>query len=410
MSSLRSQHESLIHTILRDRYGVLPDKFEIEPAEHAKNNHVFFIKFIHPTSETLNPPHRLFTSPIPAETSRLVLKIPKDNVGLEDAARVRNEVSFLSLARDALLPENDSLIPVVFDWSDDLSQFSFRWILEEWKAGESVTPEKMGTLDEEVQRQVLGQLAAVLHAFQTYQLPPTVAGFGGLTFDDEGVIKSGPSTIPCGRPFSSYAAFLRGMCQWQLAASERSTHLNGWRDHPKLRDRIDAFFANGLDEVIAKVPDQRPTLVHADLLFVNLLFDRETYRLTAVLDFDFSHIGAPISEYLFSFVDIYALLSSQADPMGLTRRWLLDGYPKKVDYTFRVSKLLDAVLAHAHVQKPSTIEAASHIADVWWFSQELCQAYWFMGSMTSRDPDKSLEMVKSGSARKLGRYLELWGF
>lgn len=28
----------------------------------------------------------------------------------------------------------------------------------------------------------------------------------------------------------------------------------------------------------------------------NLLFDRTTNRLSAVLDFDFAHIGAPISE------------------------------------------------------------------------------------------------------------------
>ncbi|KAG5944994.1 hypothetical protein E4U53_006770 [Claviceps sorghi] len=410
MSSLRPQHETLIRSVLRDRYRVLPDEFEIEPVEKAKNNHTFFIKFIQPTSETLNPPRHLFTSPVPAGTSRLVLRIPKDNVSLEDAARVRNEVAFLFLARDALLPENASLIPLVFDWSDDLSDFSFRWILEEWKAGESVTPEKLGTLDEEVRRQVLDQLAAVLHAFQTYQLPSTVTGFGGLTFDDDGVIKSGPSTIPCGGPFPSYAAFLRGMCQWQLAASERSTHLKGWSAYPKLRARIDAFFADGLDDVIAKVPAQRPTMVHADLHFANLLFDPETYRLTAVLDFDFSHIGAPVSEYLFSFGDIYALLPSQSAPVGLTRKWLLGGFPKKVDHKFRLAKLLDAVLADAHVQKPSTIEAAGYIADIWWFSQDLCEAFWLMDSHVGKSLTKPMEMIISGSARKLERALELWEF
>ncbi|KAG8413948.1 hypothetical protein J3459_014938 [Metarhizium acridum] len=62
------------------------------------------------------------------------------------------------------------------------------------------------------------------------------------------------------------------MCAWQLSASERSTHLNGWRGVPKLRQRLAAFLASGgVDKVLSNVPEQKPTMVHADLYFEGLL-------------------------------------------------------------------------------------------------------------------------------------------
>ncbi|KAK2616238.1 hypothetical protein QQS21_000873 [Conoideocrella luteorostrata] len=410
MSSLAARHEAFIRNILHDKFLLLSESFEIEPIETGKSNHVFLIKLIKPTLEPLDASNNLFTSPIPVGTSRLLLRIPRENVSLEDSARVRNEVAFLSLARDALSPSNVSPIPAVFGWSDSVSDSTFRWILEEWKAGETLTPERLAGFDDETQRFVLGQIATVLQSFQNYQLPQSVVSFGGLTFDDDGIIKSGISTIPCGGPFPSYREFLHGMCLWQLAASERSTHLKGWREYPKLRKRLDALFADGLDELIAKVPLQKPTLVHADLDLPNLLFDPTTHRLTAVLDFDFSHIGAPISEHLFSFLDLNALLSSEANPSGATRKWLLSGFPQKVDSKFRLGKLWDAILSDANVQRPSTIEEASHMADIWWFSQELCQAYWFMDRIVGKKSAEEIETLKSSDARKLEKYLKFWGF
>ncbi|GAO20060.1 uncharacterized protein UV8b_07595 [Ustilaginoidea virens] len=408
--SLNDKHAALIRSILQDRFLLAPNAFKIEPVKEAKNNHVFLLKLTSPTLEPSPPSNQVFTTPIPAKTSRLVFRIPKENVSLEDSVRIRNEVAFLTLAREALSPIGPSLTPAVFGWSDTVSDSSFGWILEEWKTGEHLTIQKLVKLGDETQRLVLGQMAKVAKCLQDYQLPDSATEFGGLTFDEEGTIKSTKSVIPCGGPFPSYGAFLKGTFRWQLEASERSTHVNGWRDYPELRKRIDAFFADGLDGVIAKVPKQKPTLVNADIAFVNLRFDPATYRLTAVLDFDFSHVGAPISEHLFSFWDWDALLPSQANPVGSLREWMLEGFPKDVEDCFKVNRLWDDMLADAHAQKPSTIAGAGLMADLWWFSQELCQAYWFMERIVGKSSAKELEEKKKDSAAKLDKYLALWGF
>ena len=245
-------HQEFITTTLSKLHL---ENFTISAIEQAKNSHVYLITLSQPLTSPLSPTQPL-TRAIPADTQRLVFRIPRENVSLEDSVRIRNEVAFLALSRDAL----PSLTPSVYGWSDDA-----RWILEEWKTGETLTGGKVAALDHDTQRFVLEQVADVVKALQEYKLPAGVARFGGLTFDDAGTMANTMSTIPCGGPFASFAEFLNGMCAWQLAASERSVHVNGWRDEPKLRERIDAFFNNGLQEVIAKVPEQKPTLVHADL-------------------------------------------------------------------------------------------------------------------------------------------------
>ncbi|KAK9372014.1 uncharacterized protein V1513DRAFT_453741 [Lipomyces chichibuensis] len=70
-------------------------------------------------------------------------------------------------------------------------------------------------------------------------------------------------TIQCGGPFPTYAALCRGMCTWQLSASDRSPHIMGWRRNG-MRARLDKFLAEGLDQVLTKISEDRPTLIHGD--------------------------------------------------------------------------------------------------------------------------------------------------
>ncbi|KAL1843347.1 hypothetical protein VTK73DRAFT_2868 [Phialemonium thermophilum] len=408
-------HTALIAATLRDRFGLSPEHLGIQRVEHAKNNHVYLVDMAPPTSELREDASsrpQPFTSVIPAGTSRLVFRIANADASLEDAVRVRNEVACLALGRQALASVDARLVPRVYAWNDrlDAEGGGLRWILEEWKGGETWSADRVEALDEETQRLVLDQLAAVVKAFQDFRLPDGSRGFGGLTFDDDGVLANTASTIPCGGPFATYADFLKGMCLWQRAASERSPHLNGWRDVPALRTRLDALFAGGLDELLARVPAQQPTLVHADLCFPNLLFDPATHRLAAVLDFDFSHVGAPVSEFLFSFWDVNGILPGSAEPQGPVRKWLLKGFPKRIDARFRLARSWDEALGRAGAKKPSSIEEAGHVADIWWFSQELCQAYWFMDRFVAHKSEEALAKLKAGSARRLEKFLALWGF
>lgn len=263
-------HHTIICAVLQDKFGLNPCNSTIHRFEQAYNNYVYYIELANPTSEPLvmlDAVAQHFTTPIPANTSRLVFRIPKENVNLEDSVRVRNEVAFLALARDAVASIGTSLIPQVFAWDDGMTSpgSRFGWILEEWKAGERLSGDQLEQLDEDTCRLVLGQIAAVVKAFQDYCLPDSIKGFGGLTFDHKGTMSTTASTIPCGGPFTTYANSLKGMCEWQLEASGRSALLNSWRDVPKLRQRLDALFTNGLDNLLAEVPEQKQTLVHADL-------------------------------------------------------------------------------------------------------------------------------------------------
>ncbi|KAJ5915760.1 Aminoglycoside phosphotransferase [Penicillium verhagenii] len=394
MVTIESQHYALVNTLLQDHFNIQENSFMISEIEKAKNNHVYLIQLNQPLPELPRPKNQSlkpFISAIPAGTSKLVLRISKDNVSLEESVRIRNEVAFLALARDALSSLDPLIIPRVFGWEDALSPHpsDLRWILEEYKEGESLSPSEILALDNNTQHKLLHEIAQVVKAFQEYQLPESIRMYGGLKFDDQGVISSTAATIPCGGPFPSYAQFLRGMCTWQLSASERSTHLNGWRDIPKLRERLDAFLTEGLDQLLAKIPEERPTLIHADLCLPNLLIDCANGRVTAVLDFDFAHIGAPISEYLFSFWDLDGILPGSAEPLGPLRKYMLDGFPEQntsIDTKLKLAQAWDNALTEVGVKKPSTIRKAGDIADIWWFSQDLCQAFWFMENFVKRGP------------------------
>ncbi|KAH8647338.1 hypothetical protein BX600DRAFT_443545 [Xylariales sp. PMI_506] len=106
-----------------------------------------------------------------------------------------------------------------------------------------------------------------------------------------------------------------------------------------------------------------------------------------------------------------AILGGSAEPGGLTRKWLLQGFPaKRIDARFKLTRLWDNALADAGAEKPLTIDEAGHIAGLWWFSQELCQAYWFMDQFLEKRSPEALEKLKKASARNLEKYLTLWGY
>jgi len=267
MSSNIDKHSSFIGSILENSFGLPVDKLSIKEFGKTNNNDVYAVEFAHRTTGSLTAkPSRLFTTAIPAGTTRLVFRIPRDGVSLEDSVRIRNEIAFLSLGREALAAARlEHLVPQVYGWEDNAGPSGFRWIVEEYMEGEKLTPKHLDELDAETRQAVLDQIATVVKAFQDLRLPDSAKGFGGLTFGEDGAIKTTACVIPCGGPFDTYADFVKAMCLWQLKASERSAPLNGWRDVPQLRERIDGLLAGGLDQLLARIPEQKPTLVHADL-------------------------------------------------------------------------------------------------------------------------------------------------
>ncbi len=254
-------HPSLIGKAMADVLGVAAHDFTIEKNIVATNNHVYMISLskASESEKTCQNPKPL-TVAVPAGTSRLVMRIAKGDNNVEDSVRIRNEVSCLALARKALEHVDPLLVPRVFDWADasDLG-----YILQEFKQGEQLSHNDLRALSEPDVAFVCKQLAAVAKALQDYQLP--VDGYGGLTFDDAGNMSTTKIIFRTGGPFATYAEYLQATLEWQLAQSESVAALNGWRDTPGLRERIDAFVANGLGKILSNVPEHKPTLVHGDL-------------------------------------------------------------------------------------------------------------------------------------------------
>lgn len=264
MTALKVQqdlHHSLIGKAMAEILGISDSDFTIEQNTVATNNHVYIISLSKPTESERTPQNaKPFTVAVPAGTSRLVIRIAKADNNVEDSVRIRNEVACLTLARKALAHVDPLLVARVFGWDDDASD---GYILQEFKPGELLSHADLRALGEQDLRSVCAQLAAVAKAWQDYRLP--VEGYGGLTFDDDGRLSTTEIVFRTGGPFSTYTEYVKATLEWQLAESENVAALNGWRDTPGLRERIDAFVANGLDRVLSKVPEYKPTLVHGDL-------------------------------------------------------------------------------------------------------------------------------------------------
>jgi hypothetical protein len=120
-----------------------------------------------------------------------------------------------------------------------------------------------GGLDAARQQDLIRQIADVYKLVQSYQLPTSVKGYGGLGFDDAGNIVTGPTTIPCGGPFNEFHEMYAQMLRRQLLETDSSERIGGWRRNG-LRDRLDRFAAEGIAEQVMANSIPRSTLVHGD--------------------------------------------------------------------------------------------------------------------------------------------------
>ncbi|KAM3542052.1 hypothetical protein ARSEF1564_005008 [Beauveria bassiana] len=402
----QESHHAFICKIIGELLGIPEHDFTIEKNTVATNNHVYMINLGKALkSDKVSHDVKPFTVAVPAGTSHLVMRIARAHNNVEDSIRIRNEVAFLTLAQEALAEVDPLLVPRVFGW-DDATEPSY--ILQEFKHGESISCDYLQGLSEQDVASVCQQLAAVTTALQGYRLP--VDGYGGLTFDDAGKMSTTKVIFRTGGPFLTYTDYLKATLEWQLEQSGSVAPLNGWRDVPGLRARIDAFVADGLDKILSKVPENKPTLVHGDLTLPNLLFDLRTNRLVAVVDFDFGHIGSTITEFFYSFPEFQGILLGVAEPEGDLRGLILNGFVGEVDAQFSIGKAWDKALAAQGAMRPSTIEGSADVADVWWFSQELMQFHWLLPRFYESQSNEQIQGWVSESRQQLETYLDHWGY
>ncbi|KAL3294812.1 phosphotransferase enzyme family protein [Colletotrichum asianum] len=292
--------ESYIKEILCLQYS--REVVEIVPLRH-NNARVYSISLAVAQQAPPSFNARFGVSPLPLHASQVIMRFSDPASMLNEEIRVQNEVAVMSLAREALEHHDTSLVPEVYGWRP----FSERvgWTLIEFKQGVPLG-DKFPTLDSEKKRDLLRQIAQVFKHFQKYKPPESARTFGGLNFGPDGSLIGGPTPIAGGGPCTTLSDLYQEYFKTQIGFADKCDIVRGWGDSD-LRTRLDQFGAKGLKSLVSRV-EARPTLVHGDFDGNNVLFDEATNKLTALLDYDFGHIGSQADEYFYSFHSIQGLM------------------------------------------------------------------------------------------------------
>lgn len=163
------------------------------------------------------------------------------------------------LAREALSPSGRPVVPKVYGWAP--GDTGRGWTLCERLPGVPLS-EKFDSLTKEAKSEVLSQIAQIFKLIQLYRLPSSIEGYGGLGFDQNGNIVTGPTSIPGGGPCMRHADLYAEYLQTQIDLSKKCDIVQGWSgtDIPDHIERV--------RERLAKTAEWektlRPTLVHAD--------------------------------------------------------------------------------------------------------------------------------------------------
>jgi hypothetical protein len=162
----------------------------------------------------------------------------------------------------------------------------------------------------------------------------------------------------------------------------------------------------------------------------NVLVDPKSLKITALLDLEFSHIGSPLEEYLYSFYDVGGILPGrhEADEdMGKLRLALLEGFPTplpeslpphtgpvkfgaKKHIQWHIAKAWTDELAHAGAQYPATIPYAEEVSALHWFSQEICPFYFLQEMWVKARGPEAVQKTMQEKEALLDSYLKEWGY
>ncbi|KAF2969011.1 hypothetical protein GQX73_g4574 [Xylaria multiplex] len=338
-----------IQCLLRDRFN-LENAAEVEPISYDAecpfkyNNFVYrvtlpvAITLKHAAQEEVRQPG---CDPIPDGTRQFIMRLTNpDAEGMSPKTRVENEVALISLAADALKHFRPPVVPSVYAWGSAAAMSSQGWIIQQLMPGEPVE-NSYESMDLQQKKAILSQMAKLLKGLQDYQLPETITGFGGVTFDEKGRIVSTAMTSVGAGPWLTYEASFKGRLEVALQRADANPYIQGW---------------------------------HANVT-TNLLFDPSTQRITGLIDYDFACVLHPSYEFLRSLGDAGGQFrgwsADKASEEELLRQAKLYGFPSPLPVTtedgkvnWEVAKAWEDEIEKLNVKRPATIEGIDKVADV----------------------------------------------
>ncbi|WEW59970.1 hypothetical protein PRK78_005452 [Emydomyces testavorans] len=403
-----------IQNLLHKQFNLKEDAditpIQYDPSSPFKyNNFVYRISLPSPITAAQalhNGPRQPGCVAIPHGTQEFIFRLANpDAEGMHPATRIENEVAIISLAAAALDGFVPHVVPSVYAWGSAATGRAPGWILQELMPGTPLDDAFRG-MDLPQKKNIFAQQAALLKALQDYQLPDSITGFGGVTFDDAGrIVSAAMPTVGVG-PWPSYEASFKGRLEVALKRADANPYIRGWRANG-VRERLDAFVEHGVPAQFESLSSkQEKAIVHADfskfyLLYLdahvpsnpqpptltfnstittytatnNLLFDPPSQRLTALIDYDFACILHPSHEFLRSFDGAGGQLrgwSDDAASQALTEA-KLHGFPSPLPQPPTQDGVVQWDVAHAWEdalekgdvkRRPRTIAGIDKVADV----------------------------------------------
>ena len=152
----------------------------------------------------------------------------------------------------------------------------------------------------------------------------------------------------------------------------------------------------------------------------NLHFDLESGHLTALLDFDFSHIASAADEYFLSFDQIESLVPPKyvGEPKALLRQCLLKGFDASTEeretadmVDWEVATLTNEAFFLADVQRPiDMMPGIEMLSELYWFIQDLSPGAFFLPKFRAKLTPERISLMRKHFENNLSHALADWGF
>jgi hypothetical protein len=145
----------------------------------------------------------------------------------------------------------------------------------------------------------------------------------------------------------------------------------------------------------------------------NLLFDKDKFCITAVLDFDWAQVGLVTDEILRSFHKRYARLPSLRDPDPdriAFREALLHGFPSPLPSPTRsvqwdVAAIWDHQLAEVGADGPSTLADIEVFSYLYSLSDLICPDTLWNEVIVKQRSRQNMDKEKNETEKILDEYL-----
>lgn len=148
-----------------------------------------------------------------------------------------------------------------------------------------------------------------------------------------------------------------------------------------------------------------------------MLYDKDSMRLTGLIDFDFAHNGTFADEFFRSLPRQWGQLAA---PRGLSdaaalHKAMLEGFPDPLpanteDINWVVAKEWDDALQKHTTKSPKSLKNMKTIANLFWFSGEIAIFLLVQDHIVKQAEKETLSRWRARSEAALAQFLEDYGF